>query len=298
MPEPNSGLSQTSVYTQYCNLVGIPAPPRHHPFRKAWKKTLYARVLERHRKQELEYWFTASLSTTLLLLQIMIGAVVTALGASRSPHTAITVMGAVNTVVAGVIALMKSRGQPMRARMYRDELGKVLDGLEDAEGMFLGVAEGLDGYKGESYVTIDENGREVEEPVTVREVVEKLTGSFERVVQNATTNYPDFWATSSQGNTRRPAAGAVGAAAATGKGGGAVGGGMGGLGGVNGNIAQAVGVKSDSVGLPAGIGAGPGSAESGGLEKEVGVAGVASGHRSALGTGRQAQVRGGNGGRR
>lgn len=65
-----------------------------------------------------------------MLTQIVLGATLTALGASDSSRVLITVFGALNTVIAGRIAFLKSRGQPVRARMFRDDLARVIDETE------------------------------------------------------------------------------------------------------------------------------------------------------------------------
>ncbi|KIX07640.1 uncharacterized protein Z518_02293 [Rhinocladiella mackenziei CBS 650.93] len=85
---------------------------------------------------------TASLSNTMLLSQVVLGAALTALGASESSHVLITVFGAMNTIIAGLVAYLKSRGQPMRARMYRDDLERVVDEIENSEIMWLGISRG------------------------------------------------------------------------------------------------------------------------------------------------------------
>ena len=94
---------------------------------------LYPRLRKHYASQRYEYTFTAALSNSLLLLQILIGAVVTALSATNTDHVVVTVFGAANTVIAGMIAYFKSRGQPMRSRAFRDELEAVVDAVEDAE---------------------------------------------------------------------------------------------------------------------------------------------------------------------
>lgn len=76
--------------------------------------------------------FTATLTNTLLMSQVVLGATLTALGASDSSRILIVVFGALNTVIAGLIAFLKSRGQPMRARMFRDDLERVVDEIENS----------------------------------------------------------------------------------------------------------------------------------------------------------------------
>jgi hypothetical protein len=66
------------------------------------------------------------------------GATLTALGASESSHILITLFGVLNTIIAGLVAYLKSRGQPMRARMFRDDLEQVVIEIENSEVMWLG----------------------------------------------------------------------------------------------------------------------------------------------------------------
>ncbi len=123
----------------------------------------------------------ASLSTTALLAQVVIGAAVTALGASQSSHILITVFGATNTVIAGIVAYLKSRGQPMRTRMFRDDLERVVDEIENSETMWLGITKGVHGY----------DDIDVGDKVTVRSEVARLMRLYERALRNNVLNNPD-----------------------------------------------------------------------------------------------------------
>lgn len=51
------------------------------------------------------------------IAQIVVGAAITALGPSGGEHKlAITILGAVNTSIAGLLAFLKGRGLPERLR--------------------------------------------------------------------------------------------------------------------------------------------------------------------------------------
>jgi hypothetical protein len=133
----------------------------------------------------------------MLLSQVILGAALTALGASESSHILITVFGAMNTIIAGLVAYLKSRGQPMRARMFRDDLERVVDEIENSEVMWLGISKGVLGYE-----DIDtgapkegEEGKERERnpnAVTVRSEVARLTRLYDRAVRSNTANNPDM----------------------------------------------------------------------------------------------------------
>jgi hypothetical protein len=71
-----------------------------------------------------------------LIAQIIIGAALTALGPNAELYTkVITVLGATNTVLAGLIALMKGQGLPERFRKDQVEFRKIQDWLEETEAL-------------------------------------------------------------------------------------------------------------------------------------------------------------------
>ena len=173
------------AHKQFCLLIGIPPsdlPPNQKPPPSSENK-LYARAKAKRRSQNMIYQFTASLSNILLLSQVVLGATLTALGASSSSHVLITLFGVANTVIAGVVAYLKSRGQPMRARMYLDDLEHVVGEIENSEIMWLGISRGAHGYD-----EID-----VEDAVSVRSEVARLTRLFNKAVDDNTKNNPDLY---------------------------------------------------------------------------------------------------------
>jgi SMODS and SLOG-associating 2TM effector domain len=132
--------NEDDFHTQFCKLIGIPptdlGPADERP--PVPPKSLYGRALQVKKSQQRTYSFTAAISNSLLLSQVVLGAAVTGLGASESSHILITIFGALNTIIAGVVAYLKSRGQPMRARMFRDDLERVVDEIENSEIMWRG----------------------------------------------------------------------------------------------------------------------------------------------------------------
>src|SRR4051794_36098914 len=72
-----------NVHSQFCGLVGV--PPSNLPSSSEWSPrptTLYERATRERRTQNITYTVTACLSNTLLLTQVVLGATLTALGAS------------------------------------------------------------------------------------------------------------------------------------------------------------------------------------------------------------------------
>ncbi|KAF5624925.1 c6 transcription factor [Fusarium sp. NRRL 52700] len=75
----------------------------------------------------------------LFVLQLMIGASITALSAGGQNDTAITVLAASNTVIAGLLALLHNSGIPDRYRYDKSEFQKVEDHIREvlATGIFI-----------------------------------------------------------------------------------------------------------------------------------------------------------------
>ncbi|OQN96247.1 hypothetical protein B0A48_17809 [Cryoendolithus antarcticus] len=173
-------------HTQFCHLVGarpLNAPPgskKHTPD----PQSLYARALNHRRHQSRTYLFTATITNGMLLSQVVLGAALTGLGASDSSRVLITVFGALNTVIAGLIAFLKARGQPVRARMFRDDLDRVVDEIENSAVMWLGISRGVHGY----------DAIDTDDAVTVRSEVARLTRLYDRAVKTNTMNDPDMYA--------------------------------------------------------------------------------------------------------
>ncbi|ATY64867.1 hypothetical protein A9K55_005192 [Cordyceps militaris] len=194
-------------HDQFCQLVGV--RPLNHPHGESYRahpQSLYVRAVGRRRGQNLTYMFTASLVNTLLLSQVVLGAALTGLGASNSSRVLITVFGALNTVIAGVVAFLKSRGQPMRARMFRDDLSRVVDEIENSAVMWFGISQGAHGY----------GAIDTDDQVTVRGEVARLTRLYDRAVKNNTMNDPDMYNANGASDSYSAGLRKVGAASAPG----------------------------------------------------------------------------------
>lgn len=68
----------------------------------------------------------------LTITQVLIGSTITALGPLGDQHMLqITILGAFNTAIAGLLALPKGGGLPQRLRRNMSELAKVLDHIKN-----------------------------------------------------------------------------------------------------------------------------------------------------------------------
>jgi hypothetical protein len=172
------------VHSQFCGLVGV--PPSKLPPGSKWSPrptTLYKRATRELHSQNITYTVTTCLSNTLLLAQVVLGATLTALGTSESSHVFITIFGVMNTVIAGLVAYLKSRRQPMRARMFRDDMERVVDEIENSGVMWLDISKDALSY--------DEINTDSE--VTVRSEVSRLTRLYDRAVKTNAMNNPDIY---------------------------------------------------------------------------------------------------------
>ena len=169
-------------HTEFCRLIGTrPLTLAEDLKHKPHAESLYYRATRQRTHQHMTYVFTATLTNTLIMSQIVLGAALTGLGASNASGVLVTIFGAMNTVIAGAIAFLKSRGQPMRARMFRDDLERVVDEIENSAIMWLGISKSVHGY----------DAIDTEDQVTVRSEVARLTRLYDRAVKTSTLNDPD-----------------------------------------------------------------------------------------------------------
>lgn len=97
---------------------------------------MYASVLHTQRQKTLVYTALQALVYLSHFLQIILGASLTALGPTAGQHTlTITVLGGMNTVIAGVLALVKGQGLPERLRQDRAGFRKLQDWIEQTEAL-------------------------------------------------------------------------------------------------------------------------------------------------------------------
>ena len=94
---------------------------------------VYKRVIREESKAKFQYYTTAILIDSCLLLQVIFAAALTALGASESSHIIITIFGAINTVLAGILSFTKGQGLPNRLRLYQGNMRKVREYIEQRE---------------------------------------------------------------------------------------------------------------------------------------------------------------------
>ncbi|KAJ9495103.1 hypothetical protein H2202_009353 [Exophiala xenobiotica] len=141
-----------------------------------------------------QYWFVASVANGMLWAQIIIGAAITALGATHASgsKTATIYLGAASTVIAGFLTYFKSRSQPVRSRQFRQALRKVRNKMDFLAG-FVDEAQ----IAPNTFVP-DETAHEISDTTTPEEAVNKamdILKLYDEALAEAATNYPDLWVT-------------------------------------------------------------------------------------------------------
>lgn len=173
--DENEPLSNTDFY----ELIGMRPPDSQHqnPKELAQRHGLYDRIQRQLRRTQTQYRVYDVLTYALMILQLLLSAVFIVLGSLTrvDSHIAIAVLGAVSTVVAGALALMKGQGLPNRLRQSRDALRNV---TFEAEELYWDVG--------------------ADRQVYFRDIV-KLREDYLRVMEEARRNHPDTWNSTATG---------------------------------------------------------------------------------------------------
>jgi hypothetical protein len=171
--ERNSkGQDKDDLHRQFCMLSGVQYSGQSAGTKRSLldHKTIYGRATRELSNQKLKYLITASFTNLLLLIEVAIGGALTILGAIHESYP-VAALAAISTCIASLIAYLESRGQPVRAQMYRDDLERVVDEIDKSEVMWFGISNGLHGYD-----EIDTK------EVTVRSEITRLTQLFAHTV--------------------------------------------------------------------------------------------------------------------
>ena len=114
---------------------------------------------------------TSTIINVSFLGQIVVAAAITALSAANGSHLAITILGSVNTVIAGVQTYLKGQGLPNRIKQYQFGLRKLREYIEDRERDF-----SHEGCK-----------------LNVDQVIAEVSAMYQAVRQTAEDNTPDTY---------------------------------------------------------------------------------------------------------
>ncbi|KAI1492628.1 hypothetical protein F5X96DRAFT_667524 [Biscogniauxia mediterranea] len=133
-------LISHNEWVQFCRGVGVLKDEESNevvrPTSRCWppsgfKDGLYQNVL--FEKTKFSYWFhlVNAAQWILMLTQLALGASLTALGSlSKADGPMITIIAAIGTCVAGILALIHNSGLPYRYRSDRNEFYKLEEHLK------------------------------------------------------------------------------------------------------------------------------------------------------------------------
>lgn len=164
-----------------------PASPMHDIFmptkaaRRRWRnRGLYDRSLAQDTKNRVLYGMSTYVISFLYLLQILIAAALTGLSAyQQTSSVALTTLGAINTVLAGILAWLNGQGMPTRYRRARDQYREVVRAIEDTERTFAEI----------DYIVWDEGTNPRPNAFLERDRLEQM---YEDARQDQERNYPDI----------------------------------------------------------------------------------------------------------
>jgi hypothetical protein len=116
---------------------------------------IYQQAVEKGKAEQKKYILSSYLINVCMGSQIVVAAVLTALGASDAPHAVVTVLGVINTVIAGFLAYMKSSGLPNRPKIFQTQWSGLQDYIELRERGFKCGHRYLKGAHDEFYIIED-----------------------------------------------------------------------------------------------------------------------------------------------
>ena len=153
---------------KFQNLVGIQSIRTAIPGRPAPNPGIYKRTVDEESSVRFQFSLTTYIVNVFFMLQIIVGAALTALGAAKGPPAVVTLLGAINTIVAGVLTYLKGQGLPTRLEQYLHLLRTLREHIEERE-------------------------REFTEPdcsLDVDEVIQSIVQMYKEVRQTAEDNAP------------------------------------------------------------------------------------------------------------
>ena len=137
---------------------------------------IYTRVVRNEKQASEAFKLSSRTINGCYALQLIVAAALTALGAGNGPHAAVTVFGAINTVIAGFLTYLKGSGLPNRHKFYASSWSKVREYMEQREREFERADCLLD----------------------VEEVIRKVEDMYEEVRLDVEANEPEAYTSTGQ----------------------------------------------------------------------------------------------------
>ena len=150
----------------------------------------YSRSIQEEYKAFVGYQLSNFVINSIFITQIFIAATITGLSAYPSHRVALTVLGAINTVLAGLVAYTKGMGLPNRLRKSRDQYQHIKEFIDYKERQFRWSAK----YAATNSPPGDMKPTNLN-PWAAAEEVRKL---FEAAQKDEQANYPDIYSNDNQ----------------------------------------------------------------------------------------------------
>jgi hypothetical protein len=175
---PLAELPSRGKLATYRRIIGITSAREHKDdqHRPAENLGIYKRVVTNEKKALLNYNHASKLINGCLGLQLIVAASLTALGAGDGPHAAVTVFGAVNTIIAGFLTYLKGSGLPESYKRHASGWTKVREFMEQREREF----------------------ERADCPLDVEDVIRTVERMYEEVRQDVAANEPGTYTSTAQ----------------------------------------------------------------------------------------------------
>jgi hypothetical protein len=132
-------------------LTGIDTAPAltrsGYSTRTAPNLGIYTRVVRAEQMVTKKYKTISLLINVCLGTQVIVAAILTSLGAANGPRSAVTVFGAINTIIAGILTYVKGSSLPDKLKYHKDEWKRVREYIEQREREFCVTDCQLDVYE-------------------------------------------------------------------------------------------------------------------------------------------------------
>lgn len=150
----------------------------------------YICAIQEEYKAFVGYQLSNFVINSIFIAQIFIAATITGLSAYPSHRVALTVLGAVNTVLAGLVAYTRGMGLPNRLRKSRDQYQHIKEFIDYKERQFRWSAK----FAATNHPPDDSKPTNLN-PWAAAEEVRKL---FEAAQKDEQANYPDIYVNENQ----------------------------------------------------------------------------------------------------
>jgi hypothetical protein len=177
-PSPPPFDSDSNL-AKFRKAIGIHTQPTSDDDLESARKTakgLYREVINKQKWRNRQYRVVEGMFYVALGAQIVIGATLASLGPNSKIHpTAITILGIVNTSIAGLLTVFKGQGIPDRFRKDEYQMKKVQDFIEEMD-----IRLSVDGEDTFTAQELDE---------VVQQVFEKYNTAIDTAEMNKPSSY-------------------------------------------------------------------------------------------------------------